>query len=48
LLNNRFEIVDRITKELDDEDDSFATCDKLLECVFNHMLDRYGVAEDEA
>ncbi|HEX8657985.1 MAG TPA: YrhA family protein, partial [Hymenobacter sp.] len=38
LLNNRFEIVDRITKELDDPTDSLATCEQLLECVFNHML----------
>ncbi|HLK97971.1 MAG TPA: hypothetical protein VK364_09400, partial [Hymenobacter sp.] len=45
LINNRFEMVDRITKELDDESDSFTTCDKLLEYVFNHMLDRYGVEE---
>ena len=48
LINNQFEIVDRITKELDDEGDSFATCEKLLAWMFNHMLNRYDIEEDEA
>lgn len=47
LSSNRFEVVDRITKELDDETDSFATAEELFKRLFNHMLDRYGV-EDEA
>ncbi|HEX8349472.1 MAG TPA: YrhA family protein [Hymenobacter sp.] len=46
LLNNRFEIVDRITKELDDPADSLATCEQLLRVLFNHMLDRYDVEEE--
>ena len=45
LASGKFEIVDRITKELDDESDAFNTCEDLLRVLFNHMLDRYGEKE---
>ncbi len=48
LTNNRFEIVDRLTKELTYEPSSFETCDELLQQLLNHMLDRYGEEIEEA
>lgn len=49
LESGNFELVDRITKEMDaPETDAFGTCEELLAALFNHMLNRYGVtAEDE-
>ncbi|WP_231590643.1 YrhA family protein [Hymenobacter terrenus] len=42
LTSGKFEIVDRITKEMDDDQtDAFDTCEELLETLLNHMLDRY-------
>jgi hypothetical protein len=41
LATGKFEIVDRITKEPDDENDIFDTSQELLEKLFNHILGRY-------
>lgn len=46
LITGKFEIVDRITNEADDEVDIFATCAELMERMLNHMLNRYGLVED--
>lgn len=43
LVTNKFEIVDRITNETDDEADIFDTCEQLMDKILNHMLNRYGV-----
>lgn len=48
LTSGKFEIVDRITKEMDDDvRDAFDTCEALLEKLLNHMLNRYDGAEDD-
>ena len=41
LTSGKFEIVDRITKELIYEPSVFDSCGELLEKLFNHMLNRY-------
>lgn len=47
LTSGKFEIVDRITKEMDNEEtDAFDTCEELLEKLLNHMLNRYDVFEE--
>jgi hypothetical protein len=46
ITSGKFEIVDRITKELTYTPSSFDTCEELLETLLNHMLDRYGEEED--
>ena len=44
--SSKYEIVDRITKEVDDpETDAFDTCEELFAKLFNHMLNRYEVEE---
>lgn len=44
LKNGKYEIVDRITKEMDDPaTDAFDTCEKLLAKLLSHMLNRYEV-----
>lgn len=45
LTNDKFEIVDRITKEPIYEPSTFDTCEELLEKLLNHMLNRYDDAE---
>lgn len=44
LQTNQFEVADRVGRTVFDR---FATAEALFETLFNHMLDRYGVAEDE-
>jgi hypothetical protein len=46
LATNKFEIVDRVTKELTYAPSSFDTCEALLKTLLNHMLDRYDVEEE--
>lgn len=47
LTSGRFEIVDRITKEMDDDQtDAFDSCDALLEKLLNHMLGRYDLVDE--
>lgn len=45
LAANRFEVADRVGRTVFN---SFATAEELFELLFNHMLDRYGVEENEA
>lgn len=50
LTSGKFEVVDRITKEMDDDEtDAYDDLDPLLERLFHKMLNRHDVAEaDEA
>lgn len=47
LTTDKFQIMDRIAQDVDDESDLFGTCEELLEKIFNHMLDRYGEVGEE-
>lgn len=48
LTTDKFQIMDRISQDVDSEFDVFGTCEELFEKILNHMLDRYDVAEEEA
>ena len=46
LNTGNFQIMDRIAQEVDSESNVFGTCEKLLERLLNHMLDRYDGTEE--